>query len=1065
MTVNYIETLISRINIGSTYPALIKRILLDNPEELSRRQALYTQELQTQLPLLALQCKINNQAGIDEKGCRYVAAIFQSDVADRQVEGQAIVMRPLAFVPERRGTDAADVVSNMFVIGPQDLAAGPCLLYRPMLDQPLTQYPSLTNLLYAIQQSSSLRNSVLAWLPDDVRSDYERYVFPGELPSPWTVAEFAVDPEKLWAMSGPVSLGTQTVSDDLFAALFNANANALIGLADRQSVSNTESRWATFKKAGWLIFTLVLPFLGRTVGMATWIWQIVDQLQALVDAKEHGEKQEQWAALVDVLLNLSMAITLHIASRSKLGGERNEIEPVTSVTPVKKPTLIKQPPDISVGERLPAHYQSLHVKGALNRTPESLATVLDSFETTKPEGLGTASTVIGAHQNLYPLRKHWYALVGQRWFEVTVNENGLVLIIDPTLPDRTGPVVIANAKGEWFIDTRLRLRAGGLKSLNDNAKAQLAQKETLLRTQLGSFESEKKSSQEQLQKTRQDMTEAPGTSAMAKRQLYLQKLETQCTDYDAALHKLKALNVLTALPDYQRRSLGYIKAQLDLTQAGITEALTTFTPKVRTALNQVEAQAQSPQVRHIEDARIMNEVSQDMIDRLDYIQERFVVLKAFGKQGLLMIQSTKKLLPAYSSDDLKALQVMMSRNLCLQEDTTKTLPAAWTAIDSIVDNADISIQSLRDTLEERSENRLDERIDTLSNLYEQFNAVDERLQDFQQEFPGPVLLEPVARLRRQVKGFNQRAMTHLVILLGERMILRTRATPHQIAPRPTRAFIRTLYNGMLIGEPRLSALGLETHLVDIRSPFTHQILATFHEKIPGVWVQRVETSQPMPVPQDLQTSVNAGQALLDGLPAFNTRAAEQMSRSGRTPMGVEYLFHQQALKLERASNAIDRSLTDANLTVSSSIKAASVNKALTTATQNIYTQAHIKMSNMIKEQPPIASSIEWLNNRKKIYIKKTVSRRRSSGISKYQYLDEYTISDRVTHKVLWYAHFQYSTSWTPSKSFITARLKTVEEQIRGSAADITEGMNEAQQIAFNRSEINLEQANRLFFAL
>lgn len=1065
MTVSYIETLISRINIGSTYPALVKRTLLDDPGESLRRQALYTRQLQTQLPLLALQCKINNQAGIDERGCRYVAAILQPDVADRQVEGQLIVVRPLAFAPERRGTDAADVVSNMFVIGPQDLTAGPCLLYRPMLDQPLTQYPTFTNLLYAIQQSPSLRNSVLAWLADDVRSDYERYVFPGKLPSPWTVAEFAVEPDKLWTMSGPMSLGTQVISGDLFAALFNANANALVGLADRQSVSNTESRWATFKQSGWLIFNMVLPFLGRTVGITTWIWQIVDQLQALVEATEQGEKKEQWGALVDVLLNLSMAVTLHIASRSEPVGERVDIESVTLTTPLKNPTVVKQAPEITVGERLPSPYKSLHTNGALNRDPGTLATVLDSFKIAKPEGVGNASTVIGAHHHLYPLRQHWYAPVGQHWFEVTVDENGLVLIIDPKVQGRTGPALISNARGQWFIDTRLRLRAGGLKSLNDKAKAELAKTETLLRMELGKFESEKKSSQEQLQKTRQEMTDAPSTSVSAKRQLYLQKLEAQRTDYETALQKLKALNVSVALPDYQQRSISYIKAQLDLTQAGITEALTTFTPTIRTVLDQIERQSLDPQVRHIEDAQVMNEMSQDMIERLDYLQERFVALKALGKQGMLLIQSTKKTLPSYTSDDLRALQVMMSRNLCLRQDTTTTSPAAWAAIDSIVDNADIAIQSLRDSLEERSEARLDERIDTLSGLYEQFNSVDERLQDFQQEFPVPVQLEHVASLRQQVKGFNQRAMTHLVILLGERTLLRSRPSTPQFTPRPKRTFIRTLYNGVLIGEPRLSALGLETHLVDIKSPFTSKVLATFHEKIPGVWVQRIETSQSVPVPQDLQASVDAGQALLDGVAAFNTRAAEQMNRAGRTPMGVEFLFHQQALKLERASSAIDQSLTNANLTESSSIKAASVNKALSTATQNIYTQAHIKMLNMIKEQPPIASSIEWLNNRKKINIKKTVSRRRISRSAKYQYLDEYAISDRVTHKVLWYAHFQYSTSWTPSKSFITARLKTVEEQSRGPAADITEGLNEAQQIAFNRSEINLQQASRLFFAL
>ncbi|MCT6985998.1 dermonecrotic toxin domain-containing protein, partial [Salmonella enterica] len=78
------------------------------------------------------------------------------------VDGQAIVLRPLAFLPKNRSADTQDVVSNMFVIGPQDANAGPCLLYRPMAELPLLQYPSPADLLYAIRQSRHLRDSVLA---------------------------------------------------------------------------------------------------------------------------------------------------------------------------------------------------------------------------------------------------------------------------------------------------------------------------------------------------------------------------------------------------------------------------------------------------------------------------------------------------------------------------------------------------------------------------------------------------------------------------------------------------------------------------------------------------------------------------------------------------------------------------------------------------------------------------------------------------------------------------------------------------------------------------------------
>ncbi|WEL67418.1 hypothetical protein P0D93_14900 [Pseudomonas sp. CBSPGW29] len=60
-------------------------------------------------------------------------------------------------------------------------------------------------------------------------------------------------------------------------------------------------------------------------------------------------------------------------------------------------------------------------------------------------------------------------------------------------------------------------------------------------------------------------------------------------------------------------------------------------------------------------------------------------------------------------------------------------------------------------------------------------------------------------------------------------------------------------------------------MVDIRSPLTHNVLATFHEKQPGIWVQHVKASVPAPAP-DLETSLHAGETLLLELPAFNRRA-------------------------------------------------------------------------------------------------------------------------------------------------------------------------------------------------
>lgn len=1039
------------------------------PDWLSQASTSDLNAYSRQLPLLALQCKIRREAGIDERGYRYLSALMETDSSKRQVEGQPIVLRQLAFVPKRRTEATQDPVDNMFVIGPQDRHAGPCLLYRPLLDQPLTQYPTPTNLLYAIAQSASLRDSVLAWLPDTVRNDYNQYVFPGALPSPWTVAEFLVDPDKLWVMSGPIALGEQVVNDDIFATLFKANATALVTLADRQSVSNAEARWATFKHAGWLILNAALPFLGRGLSTAAWIWQVMDQLQQVVESVEHPEQQSPGTAIADLLLNLGMAVALHAVTRSAAQRQALQGASLKPQLPSVKPSApvaltVEKLTDLTTDE-LPASAASpLYASGAINRTAPRLGTVLDRFKVAKPADLGDAISTEGLHLHLYPQGEHYYAPVGPRWFKVRVDEDGTVMIVDPTQPDRIGPLLISNRRGEWFVDTRLRLRGGGPKHLIRRAEGLAKKRAEQLRKQLSEFEEAKKTGQTSLRLAREAMDTGPSSSLDANRTAYLQALEAHRDQYETALQQLKELNVHAPLPDYPQKALSYLKAQVELTSAGIREALTRFTPKLRTVLVQIEQQAASAHERNIEDARQMSALNRDMIQRLEYMHTRFGELHKLSKDGTRLISTTKGSLPAYQRDDLKALQVTLARNLCLTETTQTTEPAAWAGIDQLVDTADVSIQCLRDTLNESGGLRLDERIDTLSSLIEQFQILDERLQDFPDDFSEHVITDQIQALRRHLAEFGTRALSNLGLLSAERDRVRSRPSPPPTPPKPQKKFIRTRYNGMLIGEPRLSATGDDTGLVDIRSPLTHKIVATYHEKSPGIWVERLRTptSTPTPTPVDMQASVNQGQVLLDGLPTFLERMTKLASQVERTPIGIEYLFHQHIAQLEVIGAKIEEGLTQSNETESHPFSASKVNKALGDAVTDLYQRSNNQVLLMLKQRPPTVQALDWLKKHNAVKIKKTVSRRRLKSAMP-TYLDEYTISQSETHEVLWYAHFHYSATWTHPRAYQYGRLKTVAEHALGAAADTPKGLSDTQKIAYYRSEVSQESARLLFF--
>ncbi len=807
-----------------------------------------------------------------------------------------------------------------------------------------------------------------------------------------------------------------------------------------------------------MILNAILPFLGRTAGAALWIWQVVDELQQFVQAHEQGEEQLEWETLTDVLLNLGVALTLHLTTR------RHGLESRPQTDKSTGPATVRQLPAPGPDTPVFLHKTPLYIQGAIQRQPGQLAQLLDSFKVSKPDGLGAVITEPGTYRYLYRHAERYYAPVGERWFEVQAREDEPVIIVDPKDPNRTSLPLIHNTKGQWFIDTRLRLLGGGPKRVIKKAVSDASIKSDELRSQLATFENAKAAAQQLLQQAHQEMTDAPSTSAAVKREHYLQALLGRQTSYEEALQRLKTLNVFSPSSDYQPKALAYIKAQLALNETGILEAQTTFTPKLHTVLDHIEHQARDREVRHISDARQMTTMSQDMIERLDYTQSRFDQLKTLALEGTRLIQESRGRLPSYTSDDLKALQVTLARNLCLTESSLSHRPEAWNAIDALVDTADISVQALRDTLLERSEARLDERIEALCSLIEQFKVIDERLGDFQQEFSDSAVPEEVKLLQQKIHGFSQQTLAQLALLSAERDNLRARPTPPPTPPRPKKRFIHSRYNGMLIGEPRMTKQGLETGLVDIRSPLTQQVIATFHEKDKDVWVQHITASEaelPVPVP-DIRTGLEKGQALLDGLTTFFTRAAAQQENTERTAQGIEYLFHQHARLMEQADHALEKALEQGRPTDHQRRTGAIIRRQLKEAATTLYQHATQFMMQITKQRAPTINGVEWLKEHNAITIKQTLKRRRLKG-PKPDYLDEYVITDRATGTVLWYAHFHYSASWASTKRFLFARLKTPQEYRQGPEADVLKNPTRQQQIDFYRSGINLEQARKLFF--
>lgn len=1059
MTPAYLENLVTQVDIGAVYPALIKRKLLDDSQETVRRQALYTRHLRTQLPLQALQHKIRGEAGVDERGYQYVNAALQQNAADRRVNGQEIVIRPLAFITGDRADSNGDEVANMFVIGPKSPDQGPCLLYRPLLVPSLTQYPNEANLLYAIKHEKPLRQSVLAWLADDVRFNYSQYVFCGELPSVWTLTQLLVDPTSALAKMGAVSLSAAALDDASLAPLFKANANAMMTLADRQSVSNAQARWATFKHGAWMLFNVALPFLGRTAGVAAWIWQIMDDLQQITDAKENDDSESAWSALTDLLLTLGMVLAHRAAARhkpvSRLAGK---VEPpvATESKPEQKITVTRLP-DLN---QLPhTHETSLHAVATL--PPTALGTLLDELAIAEPKDRVAASSAPGPHQHLNSLNGKWYAKVGQRWFEVTLNDNNDVQIIDSRQsPTRTGPLLVKNARGEWFIDTRLRLRAGGRE--RQRLEQQNSQRQAELKQQMIAFEGQTKSRETELKEAEKN-AKAP-TATDTHRRVYLEMLDAQMAFISTNIEQMKAFNAREAIPNFRKAMISRLDIQLSLLEKWFSHQRPVFENQMRLSLDLLD----TPSTENTQAARQTYQQTSDLtagyIQKIEFAHSRFEQLNLLGKEAVEVIRDVKANMPSFDLQDLKLFQITLGQELCLDTSVAATHEAR-PALETVVENAALAIQASLDLAADEEVLRLPERIEGLSDLVEQLAITDQRIIDLPGEFPGQFLQPSLDLMRQRIDAFQQRTAKHLASLLRERQALEPQPGPSRLPTVTAKRIIKTRYNGTVFGQLRADSVADGSELLDVTSTLTGKVISTFHEKTPGVWVERVAAKavSPVVVPPDLSASLVQGQALLDGLEAFIRRTDAHSKGPRRIPVEIEEMFHQQAHRLQEVARAIDEALIASNSVDDGPGSAVTLAKQLNDEATRLYSQGRTTRISMTKLQPPTAERVQWLQSEGQVDIVKNPGRRLLKSRKK-DYLEEYEVRDHTSKNVLWYAHFHYSEPASPAQTFTAAHLKTLQQRLLGGAFEARSANDDLHAISIYRSEISPQLATALFFA-
>jgi hypothetical protein len=1010
LTPAFLSRIAAEVDIGQAYPALIKKQLIDDAVQAQRQKIFYGEQLRWLLPLLALECKVRHSGGVDERGYRYVCDLLSQDAAKRQ----AMVICPLTLTPQHRVISSSDTVSNMFIIHSRQAPDGVCVLYRPMMDQALMQFPSPQNLLYAMHQPGELRDSVLAWLPDKTLSfEYAQYVFPVGIPSPWLVAEQLVNPTLRAENLGEVVIEQDAISDDLLAALFSYNAQAMAELADRESQSNAERRWTLLKDSGEALLAVASNFLSGSVGAAVWVWQTIDQLQQALDARERKDSFSEWTAASDILLTLGILLSHRAVQRNRTLSAKPPLKRSLPKKPAVHRDVITTFDTEAVTSALSSeHLSSLDSVGVLpRRTPSALGMYLDTFKVPALDLQDKDVTQVGVQPPyLYHANEKSYAKVGERWFRVLETYQGDVRIVAADDITKTGPMLTHNQKGQWFVDLRLRLRGGGGNALSKIALDPKELRFNRLDDALRYFKSQETTRQAQLRTRQIALNELPQQDFAKESNVYADELAVSIKEYRQALEQLREWRTLGGKENYREDLLRMTTTQaLNVAQWLIIKQ-SQYAAAITVILNEHETQlSREVFVSNIQDAC---DLSRDMADKLTLANTTLNDLQATGKVGVQKLLDIRARLPTFTVLELKANEIGLSAELCLQNVAEPLLSQLHDRLGRVGIRAAIAARGALEMIHVSGPQSLTPaHIEGLSNLLDTFADANQRLRELGQTYSEQLEEEP---------------MTHLQDLIGEFIQLTEARTLELLAEvQADNARQGTSRERNLSGSSRATVKVRKSRPRDATSAepagARELPLTPFTPVIPS----------PAPAAPRLKDLEIINEALDLNIDAddFIERSRKDALRPRRLASEMQDVFDQQALKLGQCADNVDQALQRIKDAKGDVPPVSKLSQELRVAAVKTRNQGLSTRTALYKLRKPTQSAFKWLSENARIDIRRDERGRiQTKGLG--DYFQEYRIFDKFNKDTpMWVAHFHYERATSPTDEPTAAHLKVADDYL------------------------------------
>lgn len=1053
LTYDVLKRCVTEVDIGQRYPALLKQQLIDNP---SRRQ-LFSQQLRVQLPMQALEWQIKGQHGLSPEGFRRVRAALQPGTT-------AEAFWPLAF---KAATGAAvDEVANMFIIGPRRGEAGPHLLYRPLFEPPLQEFASLSALFEAIAQPGAVQDSVLTWLAPQRQAVYAN----GGFREPH-IRHFLPDDEfTRYEKPPPVRLSKSVIAGDPAHYLFTAMAQALASLADRQTVSNAEQRWASLKQVGWLLFGTLQPLLAGPLMLVGWLVQLVESVSQDIAALQDTDAQAKNAALLDLLANL-MVVVAHQATPHDAMRHLELEHPVFAPLAVAEPTPLP-PTQVAPPAQFVAPAAWANARNTL--TPELWARLqsfsLQRFAAPWPNALAGAETS-GPWQGLVHDQRstpaHWQALVQGHKFRVRMEQQGVrVISADGT---RLGPWLKAVGQGRWEIDLQLRLSGGAGDTVAEPVEDRQALEDQYRQT--GQKRARAQTAMELARalanKPADEVTEQQRTQAKAS---YLKALKEKLQHCLDELQLLRRLRDLGPRPRYEEELSRVLESIILITQLLDADSRTRMHVSNQYLRPLLEA---GDEQTHAELNRGMRELAMIHDDAIRWrtLEQHYLdELRQVPRLGRDKAQSLEAGLPARPSIlDLQSLQLTTLWGLSIDVPGLPFDDDLFESMTATVDRARWASRSLAELSQVHSSEA--QRIELLDSIDHVFAQTDDRIEFWRAMEPGRFNLVYLQQLQELLATLHRHVEQQLAGLLQP---------PEQVVPKPPtqtpgarrNKIIRTRNRDLFVARMSPEPTGVDTaQMLDAAGT----VIGSFTEAEDGVWDLDKTTSSPRPDPE-LSSLLKRANLLL-GETDKAIANVETLVDKANDAASLQELLQAQARSRSWAADAIGRKLRGLDtvrLAAMQLANARSAEASLRAAATQLEAAGLSARLRATRQRVVTEGDVAFLHSHNEVRISRQGGRVRLRG---GDFLQAYAVNDAHTGKPLCFAHFHYGRLEGPDDHFTAAHLKSPEQERLGrqAQADVEaeafasmrtgQTGRVRQTLEIRRSQIGLALARRLFFSV